>query len=142
MKTIHATCVIHSRSGVLLLGPSGSGKSDFCLRLISKGWRLVADDQVQIISVETKLIGRAPDTLRGLLEVRGIGIIKLPYAISAPICLTAKLMKNGLIERLPDQSFSYFCGHKVRKIEIDPFEVSAVEKLSVALEQTINNNLF
>ena len=61
--------------GVLLLGPSGIGKSEICLDLIKKGHILVSDDKVNIKNVRGKLIGKAPDVIFGMMEVRGIGFI-------------------------------------------------------------------
>src|SRR5437764_14856355 len=76
---IHASCVARGEAGVLLLGPPRSGKSDLVLRLLQCGFTLVADDQVQIENG----VGRAPFGLAGMLEVRGLGIVSLPYAEQA-----------------------------------------------------------
>ena len=64
MRRIHGTCVLLSGLGVLLRGPSGSGKSDLALRLIDGGARLVADDQVELIPAEGRLLARAPEALQ------------------------------------------------------------------------------
>jgi len=78
MLRIHGTCVALSGLGVLLRGPSGSGKSDLALRLIDGGAKLVADDQVELaLDAAGRVMARAPATLSGLLEVRGIGPAKL-----------------------------------------------------------------
>ena len=61
--------------GVLLIGESGIGKSEISMELIKKGHRLIADDMVKISNVRDKLIGRAPESIYGLMEVRGIGIV-------------------------------------------------------------------
>ena len=61
--------------GVLLLGESGIGKSEISLELIKKGHRLIADDRVNIAAVRGKLIGTCPESIYGMMEVRGIGII-------------------------------------------------------------------
>ena len=63
--------------GVLILGESGIGKSETTLELIKKGHKLIADDRVDITLIRGKLIGRAPDLLTGVMEVRGIGIIDI-----------------------------------------------------------------
>ena len=83
----HASCAARDDDGVLLLGPSGSGKSDLLLRLIDRGFVLVADDQV---SVED---GRASPAhrLEGLIEVRGLGILRLPWRRSARLRLACEL---------------------------------------------------
>lgn len=60
--------------GLLLTGASGSGKSEKALALLDRGHQLVADDVVEIDRTGNRLRGRAPVRLRGLLEVRGVGI--------------------------------------------------------------------
>lgn len=73
--SIHA-CLLNIFSiGVLLIGESGIGKSEISMELIKKGHRLIADDMVKISNVRDKLIGRAPESIYGLMEVRGIGIV-------------------------------------------------------------------
>ncbi len=63
--------------GVLIIGGSGMGKSELALELINRGHSLVADDRVDIIRVKDKLVGQSPDLLKGMLEIRGIGIIDI-----------------------------------------------------------------
>ena len=65
---IHGSCAARDGAAVLLLGPSGSGKSDLALRLLDRGFLLVADDQVLIEDG----VARAPPPLAGLLELRGL----------------------------------------------------------------------
>ena len=100
---IHASCVAFRGKGVLLLGKSGAGKSDLALRLIDGGARLVADDRCELFLRHGKLCARAPQTIAGLLAVRGIGIIALPYAKSVAVGLAVQL--GGRPPRLPDQAF-------------------------------------
>jgi HPr kinase/phosphorylase len=64
--------------GVLLLGPSGVGKSEAALELVTRGHRLVADDRVELRAVEGRLLGRAPEQIRQFLEIRGLGILFVP----------------------------------------------------------------
>jgi HPr kinase/phosphorylase len=136
MTLLHATCAALSGRGVLLKGPSGSGKSDLCLRLIHNGWRLVADDQVCLTSSNFHLIGQPPMPLRGLIEVRGVGILNIAYAISAPICLVVKLVSIDTVERIPEDTAWCFKSHNIPMVQIDPFEISAVEKISIALQES------
>ena len=91
---LHGTCVARDGAGVLLLGPPGAGKSDLAFRLLARGFQLVADDQVLIEHV----IASAPVPLAGLLEVRGLGILRVPHQESAQLALTVEL---GEAERLP-----------------------------------------
>src|SRR3954468_23707618 len=69
--------------GVLIEGPSGSGKSDLALRALEAGFRLVADDRVVLWASEGRLFGRAPETLFGLIEVRGLDVIRVE---ALPLC--------------------------------------------------------
>jgi hypothetical protein len=102
-KNIHATCVAIGAQGVLLLGPSGAGKSDLALRLIDDGAKLVTDDRTILFVKNGVLHARAPDSIRGLIEVRGVGIIKLPTRASVKIALVVKLGRDGA--RLPKPQF-------------------------------------
>lgn len=104
MKTvnIHATCLVVEKKGVLLLGKSGAGKSDLALRLIDEGARLVADDRVELYFDRGRLKARAPKPIAGLMEVRGLGVIALPYAPATGLALAVKL---GAETRLPEAAF-------------------------------------
>lgn len=110
--SIHASCVLLGgageafgappEAGVLLKGPSGSGKSDLALRLIGRGGMLVADDRTELFRDGTALAARAPCALAGLLEIRGVGILELPYAASAKITLVIELVSQADVVRLPE----------------------------------------
>jgi HPr kinase/phosphorylase len=73
--------------GIVLMGESGSGKSRLALSLLYEGARLVADDVVELRDGPGGLRGRAPDRLRGLIEVRGVGIIDVAAALGRPFVL-------------------------------------------------------
>ena len=64
--------------GILLLGPSGIGKSECALELVTRGHRLVADDVVRLRNVEGRLVGHAPPSIRHYTEIRGIGLLFVP----------------------------------------------------------------
>jgi HPr kinase/phosphorylase len=90
-QTLHSSCVAVGDRGLLIIGPSGSGKSALALRLISLGASLVADDQTEL-SVETgRLVARCPTPLRSLIEARGIGLLRAPTVETATIALVADL---------------------------------------------------
>jgi len=97
---IHGTVVSVAGLGVLLLGPSGSGKSDLALRLIDRGAVLVADDAVALTRRSARLVASAPGHLRGKLEVRSIGIVEFPSVDEAVIALAVDLGANGSSVRL------------------------------------------
>src|SRR5437868_3206290 len=102
MILVHGTTVALEGEGVLLRGPSGGGKSDLALRLIDAGARLVADDQTEIACEAQALVARSPQTIAGRIEVRGVGIIKVPTMPSAPVRLAVDLVAPDRVERLPE----------------------------------------
>ncbi len=130
---IHGTCVALGEDGVLLRGPSGAGKSDLALRLIDRGARLVADDRVELRRCDGRLLARAPAPLNGLIEVRGLGIVRLPSAIDVAIALVVDLVPAAEIERLPEPEFETLLGVARPRLALDPFEVSAPAKIALAL---------
>jgi hypothetical protein len=105
MKTanIHASCVAIDRRGVLILGDSGAGKSDLALRLIDGGAKLVSDDRTDLYIARGRLCARAPKSIAGLIEVRGLGIIAMPFVKNVPLALAIKL--GAPPKRLPEAAF-------------------------------------
>ena len=82
--TIHATALLLGHRGILIRGPSGSGKSRLALSLLQSAGsaafvRLVGDDRIHVEPVHGRLLMRAPVALQGLLEIRGLGPIRLPF---------------------------------------------------------------
>ncbi|MEN3976513.1 HPr kinase/phosphatase C-terminal domain-containing protein [Emcibacter sp. SYSU 3D8] len=132
MSTIHATCVDIDGLGVLLRGPSGSGKSDLALRLIDSGAQLVADDYTVVTLRGDRLIATAPQSIKGMLEVRGVGILPMPVKPRAVIAMVVDLITEGEIERLPDPDATIIDGATVPRIQVAPFEVSAAAKVRLA----------
>ena len=90
-QLLHASCAAHGAAGVLILGRPGTGKSSLLLRLIDRGFELVADDCVLLDGATA----RAPERLHGLLEVRGLGIYRLPARRSAAIRLVVEAAEPG-----------------------------------------------
>jgi HPr kinase/phosphorylase len=130
---LHANCVSRVGHGVLLVGPPGSGKSDLTLRLIDRGFDLVADDQVDI----TNLTASPPAALAGLLEVRGLGILRRPYVPRAVLCLVVRM---GHGERLPIPARYEILDLPV--ISVDPFAASAPLLVGLALDAVQGNVSF
>jgi len=100
---IHASCVAIGRHSVLIMGNSGAGKSDLALRLIDQGAVLVADDRTVLFVDKGAIHARAPASISGLLEVRGLGIVKLRVRKKVMISLAVRLGPEGA--RLPAQRF-------------------------------------
>ena len=141
---VHATCVALRLPGrtwraVLLRGASGAGKSDLALRLIDAGGRLVADDQTRIARRGRTLTASAPTVLAGLIEVRGVGIVKLARSqvlARAPLTMIVDLVPAERIERLPDAAEEEVLGVALPVLALAPFEASAPAKLRLALVRT------
>ena len=134
---VHATCVAVDGKGVLLRGPSGAGKSDLALRLIDGGAVLVADDYVKIVVENGGLVAHAPETISGLIEARGIGLLHVPHQTSAPVDLVVDLVDASVIERLPETetiNLDPVPDVPVRRVHIAPFEGSAVAKIRLLLK--------
>jgi HPr kinase/phosphorylase len=134
---LHATCVSLDGKGVLLLGEPGSGKSDLALRLIDGGAMLVADDQVLVRLAEGRLHASPPRTLEGLLEARGVGIIKLPNAPEAPLGLAVRLVARGKVERLPEPDFFDCLGIRLPLLSLHAFDDSTGAKIRLFFRTAI-----
>ena len=98
---IHATGLVLDKTGLILRGPSGAGKSLLALELMDE-WearglpaKLVSDDRVYIEATPKGLVMSAPETIAGLIELRGRGIVSRPFVASAPLHLVVDLV-DGL----------------------------------------------
>jgi UPF0042 nucleotide-binding protein len=141
-QTIHATALAAPAWGaspsraVLLLGPSGSGKSDLALRLIDRGWQLIADDRTALSVADGRLMASAPPAIAGLIEVRGVGIRPKP-AHPGPVGVALVLDLAQPPERLPDPHPWQAAGHAHAPIPclgFDPASASAPLRLEHALQ--------
>lgn len=101
-KSIHATAVSFQGRGLLILGPSGSGKSSLALDLMAFGAALVSDDRCILTASEGDLFVSAPETIKGKIEARGAGILRADTVERAQISLVVDLGQNAT-ERLPAQ---------------------------------------
>ena len=121
--------------GVLIEGASGAGKSDLALRAIEAGFTLVADDRVLLFVTAGRLFGRAPDPLAGLVEARGVGVLRRPSRPFAAIALRACCVAGpGAVERMARGLKTERLGVLVPTLDIWPLEASAPAKLAAALE--------
>lgn len=134
MTTLHATCIAIGPHGVLLRGGSGSGKSDLALRLIEEGAMLVADDQVTLRVRGGRLEASPPQAIAGLIEVRGFGIVRLPYRAPVTVVLVATLVERAEVPRLPEPDRVEVAGVVLPHLLLAPFDASAPAKLRLAVQ--------
>lgn len=133
-ERLHATCVAIGEHAVLLIGASGSGKSDLALRLIDRGAVLVSDDQTVVTVVDGTLIAAPPATIAGLIEVRGIGIVPLPHRADVAVALVVRLGEPVL--RMPEAGLTeVIYGIAIPLIRADSHEASAPLKVELALRR-------
>jgi len=130
--TIHGTSVLISGAGVLLRGTSGAGKSDLALRLIDRGAVLIADDRVEVRMDQGRVVAGVPAILAGLLEVRGVGILRLPFAPLAELHLVVDLVGPGTVERLPEPEWTTVLDGRLPRLALAPFEASTPAKIRLA----------
>ena len=133
MNQFYATAVIYCGFGILIRGPSGSGKSDLALRLIDDGADLIADDQVVIKAVGQELYLSPPDSLSGLIEVRGVGVIKIEYVRDIRLCLIVELDPRNEIQRIPKIKEELIKKIPVPVINMYAFESSVLAKIKIIL---------
>ncbi|HET9353457.1 MAG TPA: HPr kinase/phosphatase C-terminal domain-containing protein [Sphingomicrobium sp.] len=133
-ENLHASCVAMDGRAVLLAGPSGSGKSDLALRLLDRGFMLVSDDRTIVRKEGTRLVTSAPDTIKGKLEIRGVGIVDMDSVPNAPLALVVELTSD--IQRMPDDSRErMILGVGVPLISVDAMTASAPSKVALALDR-------
>ncbi|WP_185984031.1 HPr kinase/phosphorylase [Aureimonas mangrovi] len=147
-ETVHASLIAIDRKGVFILGASGSGKSSLALSLLRAARRegmeaaLVADDRVVVERRDGLLSGRAPEVLSGLVEIRGIGILRLPVAPQASLTLVVELVP--VPERMPDCAEIAISGVRLRRILLPerqaPFGADLVLTLLLADGPAVQND--
>ena len=140
MKILAGTCVAVDGNAVLLRGPSGAGKSDLALRLIEDGAVLVADDQTALHVSDGALTASAPETIRGMLEVRGLGILRMAYTGNIPLVAVIELVPRGKIERMPEPETTEILGCELPVFRLFAFDASAPMKVRLALRLATGNS--
>jgi len=133
---VHATTITTliggNWRGVLIVGPSGIGKSDLALRALRQDFRLVSDDYSRLWRSGDHLYATAPDTISGRIEVRGLGIrsqVCRPMT-RLSLCLHCQNMPP---ERMPEPESTGFLGLSLPALRLNPLEESTLSKLYLAL---------
>jgi serine kinase of HPr protein (carbohydrate metabolism regulator) len=141
-ELVHGTCVAFGGRAVLLRGAPGSGKSDLALRFLALQPQgearalLVADDQVFIEArADGALLASAPATLAGKIEVRGVGIVEVPFLRQAELRLVCDLVDERDVPRMPPETWerTKIAGSALPLLRLAPFGASAPLKLKIAL---------
>lgn len=145
---LHGGLISIYGKGVLIRGDSGMGKSEIALELIKRGHLLVADDRVDCFRIHNKIVGKAPDLLRGMLELRGIGIINVQRMfgitsviqkaeVSLEICLE-KFQTNADYDRvgIEEKKYDSILGVDIPKIVIP---VREGRSMAVIIESAVTN---
>lgn len=125
---LHASAFAYQGAGCLVVGEAGSGKSSLLSQALLHGAQLIADDQVLLHADGAQLTARAPDSLAGVIELYGLGIISHPHVASHPVHLVVAL-KKGKAERLPEPRQVEYCGLMlpfVRLVSVSTVQVSAL----------------
>ncbi|MGL1921407.1 MAG: HPr kinase/phosphatase C-terminal domain-containing protein [Hyphomicrobiales bacterium] len=157
-QLMHATTVYLDGYGVMISGPAGIGKSALALDLLNDAHgfefvlinggtsKLVADDQTYVGRDEqdgkAQLVARCPETIEGLFEVRGLGIIKVPFKSPAPVHLLVELI-DTLPARMPDvkNRYRYILDVKIPYIQIYKDDKLAKARVRAALYAHMRDKL-
>jgi|TARA_A200000113_G_C8622681_1_gene276392 serine kinase of HPr protein (carbohydrate metabolism regulator) len=121
-------------NGVAIFGDPGSGKSDLALRLIDSGATLISDDITVFSKLEKNINLFGIENTKGLLEVREVGIITVPYVEGIKLKLVVRLT-DKVIERIPKKNQINLLGLKFPKLEINGKNSSSVAKVKVKLNE-------
>ena len=128
---LHATCVAVADNAVLIIGPSGSGKSALALQLMALGATLVSDDRTSVARHETEIFARPVNGIKGMIEARGVGLLSADIREVASICLIVDMGQEE-VERLPQYHTYSLFGQKIpllRKVNAPHFPAAILQYL-------------
>jgi HPr kinase/phosphorylase len=136
---MHATAVVYGESGVLILGPSGSGKSALALALLARArdigvfGALVGDDRVWARAVGGRLVASGATQTAGIIERRAVGLVAAPHEPTAVIGLSVELsQRRHAWPRLPDEpDVMTVEGVRLPRLALDSSRSAADQALAV-----------
>jgi serine kinase of HPr protein (carbohydrate metabolism regulator) len=139
-QMLHGTAISIGGHGVLIMGESGSGKSDLALRLIDRGAILISDDVVFLETRDNAPILTVAPNIAGKIEVRGVGIFNVDFLASAPLRLAVQFVDAP--DRLPeDVAHTAIGGYVVPVSKLNPFEQSSAIKVEYALRAVLDSGV-
>lgn len=132
-ETVHASAVSINGHAILISGRPGSGKSDLALRLIDRGAVLVSDDYTIVTRSEGQLLASPPETIRGRIEVRGIGLVAMPHETAVPVALVIDI--DEPVPRMPEPGTTRLMADiDVPLFALSAYEASAAIKVELLLK--------
>lgn len=132
-ETVHASTVSIGGRAVLIAGRPGSGKSDLALRLIDRGAVLVSDDYTIVSRSGKRLVASPPETIRGRIEIRGIGLVDMPHETAVPVALVVDI--DEPVPRMPEPGRTRLIADiAVPLFALAPHEASAPVKVEQMLK--------
>ena len=137
---VYGTLVALGPDGVLLRGPSGAGKSDLALQRVTppSPWQLVADDQIRLTRQGSSISGRSPAAIAGVMEVRGVGIVPMPFRTEAKLRLIVDLVSREDVPRMPAEgTTAQLLGLAVPLCRLHAFDATTPAKIGLLLHQAI-----
>ena len=139
-QMLHGTAISIGGHGVLIMGESGSGKSDLALRLIDRGAILISDDVVFLETRDNAPILTVAPNIAGKIEVRGVGIFTVDFIPSAPLRLIVEFLDAP--DRLPEDIAHTTIGDYVVPVsQLNPFEQSSAIKVEYALRAVLDSGV-
>ena len=133
-KKFHATSLVLDNSGIMIMGEPGIGKSDLALRLIDIGATLIADDITICTKIGEFIYLFSPEKTRGLLEVRELGIINVPYVENIKLVMVVNLLKTSK-QSIPSNKSKRIMGEKIPRLSIVGSHASSIVKVKFKLNE-------
>ena len=135
-QAIHATAVLCGTNGVLIRGAPGAGKSTLTHALIARGARLIGDDRIWLAACQDRLLASVPAVISGLVELRGRGLVAVPFERAAIIRLVVDIVPTETLERMPEEGRAAveLLGVVVQRQQVPAAAEAAVRLVDAALE--------